>query len=76
MGKVTQKQLKELAQLKMQDMNTTNLESAMRSMAGTARLDGHRDRRLRGSRPAVGDAPRSAGVPRRHPAGQKRDLPR
>ncbi|APR85882.1 LSU ribosomal protein L11p [Minicystis rosea] len=39
-GKVSQKQLKELAQLKMQDMNTTNLESAMRSMAGTARSMG------------------------------------
>jgi large subunit ribosomal protein L11 len=39
-GKVTQKQLTELAQLKMQDMNTTNLESAMRSMAGTARSMG------------------------------------
>ena len=39
-GKVTKKQLTELAQLKMQDMNTTNLESAMRSMAGTARSMG------------------------------------
>lgn len=39
-GKVSEKQLKELAQLKMQDMNTTNLESAMRSMAGTARSMG------------------------------------
>lgn len=39
-GKVSQKQLQELAQLKMQDMNTTNLESAMRSMAGTARSMG------------------------------------
>ena len=39
-GKVSQKQIKELAQLKMQDMNTTNLESAMRSMAGTARSMG------------------------------------
>src|SRR6201985_2026414 len=35
-GKVTHKQLQELAQLKMQDMNTTNLEAAKRSMAGTA----------------------------------------
>src|SRR6202789_3351595 len=32
-GKVSQKQLVELAQLKMQDMNTTNLEAATRSMA-------------------------------------------
>lgn len=39
-GKVSQKQIKELAQLKMQDMNTTNLEAAMRSMAGTARSMG------------------------------------
>src|ERR1700691_2209014 len=36
-GKVSQKQLVELAQLKMQDMNTTNPEAATRSMAGTAR---------------------------------------
>jgi large subunit ribosomal protein L11 len=39
-GKVSQKQLRELATLKMQDMNTTNVESAMRSMAGTARSMG------------------------------------
>jgi len=39
-GKVSRKQLQELAQLKMQDMNTTSLESAMRSMAGTARSMG------------------------------------
>ncbi|EYF03295.1 LSU ribosomal protein L11p (L12e) [Chondromyces apiculatus DSM 436] len=39
-GKISQKQLQELAQLKMQDMNTMNLESAMRSMAGTARSMG------------------------------------
>jgi len=39
-GKITTKQLSELAQQKMQDMNTTNLESAMRSMAGTARSMG------------------------------------
>jgi len=39
-GKVSTKQLQELAQLKMQDMNTTNLESAMRNMAGTARSMG------------------------------------
>jgi large subunit ribosomal protein L11 len=39
-GQVTHKQLQELAQLKMQDMNTTNLDSAMRSMAGTARSMG------------------------------------
>ncbi len=39
-GKVTSKQLRELAQLKMQDMNTTNVEQAMHSMAGTARSMG------------------------------------
>ncbi len=39
-GKISKKQLQELAQQKMQDMNTTNLESAMRSMAGTARSMG------------------------------------
>ena len=39
-GKVTRKQLEELARMKMQDMNTTNVESAMRNMAGTARSMG------------------------------------
>ena len=39
-GKVTKKQLEELAKQKMQDMNTTNLDSAVRSMAGTARSMG------------------------------------
>ncbi len=39
-GKVTHKQLKELAAQKMGDMNTTNLEAAMRNMAGTARSMG------------------------------------
>jgi large subunit ribosomal protein L11 len=39
-GQVTRKQVAELAQLKMQDMNTTNLEAAMRNMAGTARSMG------------------------------------
>ena len=39
-GTVTNQQIRELAQLKMQDMNTTNLESAMRNMAGTARSMG------------------------------------
>ncbi len=39
-GQVSRKQLQELAQLKMQDMNTTNLEAAMRNMAGTARSMG------------------------------------
>jgi large subunit ribosomal protein L11 len=39
-GKVTRAQLKELAQLKMPDMNCTNLEAAMATMAGTARSMG------------------------------------
>ena len=39
-GKISEDKLRELAQLKMQDMNTTTLESAMRSMAGTARSMG------------------------------------
>ncbi len=39
-GKVTKKQVVELAQLKMQDMNTTKLEAATRSMSGTARSMG------------------------------------
>ena len=39
-GKVTKKQLEELAKQKMGDMNTTNLDSAVRNMAGTARSMG------------------------------------
>ena len=39
-GKVSMKDVRELAALKMQDMNTTNLEQAMRTMAGTARSMG------------------------------------
>src|SRR5688500_15876183 len=39
-GKVTQKQIQEIAQTKLPDLNTTNLESAMRSVAGTARSMG------------------------------------
>ena len=39
-GKITKKQLEELAKQKMGDMNTTLVESAMRSMAGTARSMG------------------------------------
>jgi large subunit ribosomal protein L11 len=34
------KDLRDLAALKMQDMNTTNLESAVKNMAGTARSMG------------------------------------
>lgn len=39
-GKITNAQLEELAKQKMGDMNTTLVESAMRSMAGTARSMG------------------------------------
>jgi len=39
-GKVTTKQVQEIAQLKLPDLNTTNLESAIRSVAGTARSMG------------------------------------
>ncbi len=39
-GKVTQKALREIAQLKMKDMNTTDVEAAIRNMAGTARSMG------------------------------------
>lgn len=41
-GSVTRKQLRELAELKMRDMNTTNVESAMKSIEGTARSMGIR----------------------------------
>jgi large subunit ribosomal protein L11 len=39
-GKVTHKQVRELAAQKMSDMNTTDIESAMRTVAGTARSMG------------------------------------
>jgi len=39
-GKVTKKQLLEIAQLKMKDLNTPNLEAASRMIAGTARQMG------------------------------------
>jgi large subunit ribosomal protein L11 len=39
-GKVTRKQVREIAELKLQDLNTTSVESAMRSVAGTARSMG------------------------------------
>jgi large subunit ribosomal protein L11 len=39
-GKVTMKQVRELAVQKMADMNTTELESAMRTVIGTARSMG------------------------------------
>ena len=39
-GKISQAQLEEIAKLKMPDLNTTNLEQAMHSIAGTARSMG------------------------------------
>ena len=39
-GKVSKKQVREIAELKMPDLNTTNIESACRSVAGTARSMG------------------------------------
>ena len=36
-AKVTKKQVEEIAKTKLPDLNTTNLESAMRSVMGTAR---------------------------------------
>ena len=39
-GKVTKKQVREIAELKLPDLNTTSIESAMRSVAGTARSMG------------------------------------
>ena len=39
-GTLTKSQLEEITKLKMQDMNTTNLESAMKTVAGTARSMG------------------------------------
>ena len=39
-GKITRKQIEEIAKTKMPDLNTTNLESAMRTIEGTARQMG------------------------------------
>jgi large subunit ribosomal protein L11 len=39
-GKISQKQLREIATLKMPDLNTTNIESAIRTIAGTAKSMG------------------------------------
>lgn len=39
-GKLTQAQLREIAEIKMPDLNTTNVESAMRIIEGTARSMG------------------------------------
>ena len=39
-GKVTQAQIEEIAKMKMPDLNTTDLEAAMRMVAGTAKSMG------------------------------------
>lgn len=39
-GKVTKKQIQEIAELKMKDLNASNLEMAMRMIEGTARSMG------------------------------------
>jgi len=39
-GKVTKQQIEEIAKTKLQDMNAASLETAMRSIAGTARSMG------------------------------------
>jgi large subunit ribosomal protein L11 len=39
-GKVTKKQVREIAELKMQDLNAANIDSAMSMVAGTARSMG------------------------------------
>jgi large subunit ribosomal protein L11 len=39
-GKVTKKQVREIAQLKLPDLNTTNLDSAVRTVEGAARSMG------------------------------------
>jgi large subunit ribosomal protein L11 len=39
-GKISQKQLREIATTKMPDLNTTDVDAAMRTIAGTARSMG------------------------------------
>jgi large subunit ribosomal protein L11 len=39
-GKITKQQLEEIAKVKMPDLNASNLETAMRSIAGSARSMG------------------------------------
>jgi large subunit ribosomal protein L11 len=39
-GKVTRKQVRDIAQLKLPDLNTTNLDSAIRTVEGAARSMG------------------------------------
>jgi len=38
-GKVTKKQVMEIAKIKLVDLNTTNLDSAVRTVMGTARAN-------------------------------------
>ena len=39
-GKVRSQQVREIAETKLEDLNTTDIEAAMRSVAGTARSMG------------------------------------
>ena len=39
-GKINKKQLRDIATMKLPDLNTTNVESAMRTIAGTAKSMG------------------------------------
>jgi large subunit ribosomal protein L11 len=39
-GKINNKQLRDIATTKLPDLNTTNVEAAMRTIAGTARSMG------------------------------------
>ncbi|PIE06149.1 MAG: 50S ribosomal protein L11 [Sorangium cellulosum] len=41
-GSISRDQLREIAELKLKDLNTTNVEQAMKSIAGTARSMGVR----------------------------------
>ena len=41
-GAITEQQLREIAELKLKDLNTTNVQAAMNSIAGTARSIGVR----------------------------------
>jgi large subunit ribosomal protein L11 len=39
-GKVSRAQLEEIAEVKMKDLNTSNMDSAVKMLAGTARSMG------------------------------------
>jgi large subunit ribosomal protein L11 len=39
-GKISQKQLRDIAQMKLPDLNTTDIEAAIRTIAGTAKSMG------------------------------------